>query len=372
MRITALLFLGLKNHRGRSLRLILGLLFTTLLLSVHGCVIRRGVPINPPSPASRQRSSEDLRSLIFLADIEGIARLAAQDMDFNQPLPQGTLPLFEAIRQDKPAVIRALVKNGARLTQNNAQGQTALEYAIVENREHSTQILLALGANPNQRDRQGNPLLVVACAAPSVSSKIVGLLVQHGADLQLVGAFGRSPVQALTRGRTLDLTELPSLEAHKLVYLIDAGLRPPLPTDASGQPSLHQLVATLNHRELVTKLIQVEKLKVNARDRQGWTPLHVAMWQQQPGAAAALLGLGADPNAETTAPAEKRCAPMGGGRVNTQPSLCRYLVPTGSRPLDIKPERYYSGRWSETTQVIRQAGGTQNPHLKPEPEFQEL
>lgn len=342
------------------------------LLQLQGCQQRSpSDPVHPSNRSVGQPAAQKLSNLIFLEDADGIADLAAQGVDFNQPLSNGILPLWEAIRLDKPGVIRTLLQHGARLEQTDAQGRTALEYAIAESRKGSTQTLLELGANPNQRDRQGNPLLFVACESSSISPEIVGILVQHGADDQLASKFGRTPVQALTRGRTLDLAELRSLEARKLVYLIDAGFRPPLPTDAKGSPSLHQLVAILNHQELLTRLIQMEKLDVNTRNEKGWMPLHVAMWQQQPGAAAALLALGADPNAETTAPAEKRCTPMGGGRINTQPSLCRYLVPAGSRPLDIKPERYYSSRWSETTQVIRQAGGTNNSQLQPEPEFRE-
>jgi ankyrin repeat protein len=344
--------------------------YLVLIPLLPSCQVRR-IPVSeqstPSSTIELPTTGKDLADLIFFADLEKIQQLAAQGVDFNVPMQNGEYPLFRAIWLDKP-----LVRHGAHLDLKNRQGQTALEYAIVQHRLASTESLLKLGADPNQRDQDGNTMLYLACKSPVISPQIVGLLLDYKADYQLTNSSGQTPLQALTWGRDLDLGSISGQSSNKLAHLVRAGYRPELPTNATGKPSLHELVKLVNNEILLRELIQVAKLDVNARDANSWTPLHIAIWQKHPNAAKALLKLGADPNAETTQPSLKKCLITGG---NPRTGLgykttCRYKSPIGSRPLDIRPESLRSG-WTETVQVIRQAGGRENPNLKPSEEFTE-
>jgi hypothetical protein len=357
-------------------RMWVSLVITILLLA--GCHIRRtepspptaGGPTNPGGATELQTTAKDLKYLIFLADLKQIEQLAAQGVNFNVPMQNGDYPLFEAIRLNKPTVISVLVRHGARLDQKNRQGQTALVYAITENHQAVVAALLELGADPNQRNQEGDTSLYLACKQAFISPAIVGLLIDYKADYRLANAAGQTPIQALTWGRPLDLGQLRGREGDKLAHLIRAGYRPTLPTDAAGQPSLHELVKLVNHAALITQLIQGAGLEVNARDANGWTPLHVAMWKQHTEAAKALLSLGADPNAETTQPALKKCIRVGGNPRTGLGSrqICRYGAPAGSRPLDIRPDSLRRG-WSEIVRVIQQAGGRENPNVNRDQEF---
>jgi ankyrin repeat protein len=237
----------------------------------------------------------------------------------------------------------------------------------LDNKLNATKALLNLGADPNQQNQSGDTMLYLACKQAAVSPAIVGLLIDHKADYQLAGRSGRTPLQALTGGRSLEFKALRGQEARKLAHFVRAGFRPTLPTDVTGQPSLHQLVEVLNHQELLTQIIQAEKFDVNARDPNGWTPLHTAVWHIQLEAGLALLALGADPNLETTRPAKEECRMIRRG--TNFGEVCEYRVLAGSRPLDVRPAIGLRGEWHTLFAAIRKAGGTESANLQPAPGF---
>lgn len=346
-----------------------GLLLSIFCLS--GCIpvyrTKDAPPTGQLNPTHSPAQTQDLKFLIFQGDVARIEQLAAQGIDFNIPMQNGEYPLFEAIRLDKPTVISTLVRYGAKLDLKNNRGQTALEQAILANQLKATEALLNLGADPNQQNQSGDTMLYLACKQAAVSPTIVGLLIDHKADYQLASRSGNIPLQALTWGRPLDLQALRGREASKLAHFVRAGFRPALPIDTAGQPSLHQLVEILDNQELLTQIIQAEKLDLNARDPNGWTPLHNAVWRINLEAGLALLALGADPNLETTRPAKEECRMI---RQRTSfGEACEYRVFAGSRPLDVRPAIGLRGEWHTLFAAIRKAGGTKSENLQPAPGF---
>jgi hypothetical protein len=86
--------------------------------------------------------------------------------------------------------------------------QTALHIAADQGHYHLCQWLLAKGAYPNARDAAGNT--PVFCSVNSGNMQVVSLLLEYGADLNVVSDYGMtiedfiSPNAQLSRQQILD------------------------------------------------------------------------------------------------------------------------------------------------------------------------
>jgi len=83
----------------------------------------------------------------------------------------------------------------AKIDDKDKRGETILQYAVSKGMDQIAHIALEEGANPNQTNSGGKPVLITAIENGDVS--IVKLLIEFGANVHLDGRFGKAKLSPL-------------------------------------------------------------------------------------------------------------------------------------------------------------------------------
>lgn len=112
-------------------------------------------------------------------------------------LTEGGGELVEAVQNDDPAAVAALLRKKVDVNAQEDDGATALAWAAVRCNPQVATLLLHAGANPNLRNEQGIGPLYLAIA--NGSEALVRLLLEKGADPNLARDGGETPLMTATR-----------------------------------------------------------------------------------------------------------------------------------------------------------------------------
>lgn len=88
-------------------------------------------------------------------------------------------PLLEAAKSGQSEQVKSLLDVGADVNTRNADGFTALKWAVVRDHTGTLQVLLNAGADVKVRDNRGQTPLMIAAEEDQI--QIVELLKQAGA-----------------------------------------------------------------------------------------------------------------------------------------------------------------------------------------------
>lgn len=147
-----------------------------------------------------------------------------------------------------------------------------------------TQRYISCGTNVDVLDEDGWTSLHYACDRYGENIG-VHLLVQHGANVNALTSVGQTPLSILCAG---------SGSASLAQYLLDRGAKPEVP-DEDGWTCLHYCAGNRN-LELCRILLGRSTVNINAKDKEGDTPLH---WMfQSPNASSDLVKLFLDHGAD--------------------------------------------------------------------------
>lgn len=131
----------------------------------------------------------DASPLFFAAstgDLDSISLLLAKGADPNRRMRMmgmfPTSPLFNAVAFGDPAVVKALLASGADIREKDADGMTALHWAVVGHHPEAARALLASGADVNAVDRFGYTPLLYAATIDFGDAEIATALLAAGAD----------------------------------------------------------------------------------------------------------------------------------------------------------------------------------------------
>ncbi len=217
---------------------------------------------------------------------EVVGILLAAGTDVNYPLgPRGTTILMGASESPFPGqgkIVEALIKAGARISAQDAQGKTALMYAAASNSLETMQVLLAHGADATVKDKKGETAAQIP--APSGSHQaIVALLARAVSGTQDIGKR-RELVAAVEHNDAATLKDLLSKGG-------DVNAR-----DDAGETLLMK-GATQGQLDLVNILLKYKAdVKAKSLDSSGYTALVRAAEAGHADVVKALLDAGADPN----------------------------------------------------------------------------
>ena len=222
-----------------------------------------------------------------------------------------TLP--EAVAAEDDSLVAALLDGGTDLeaTLPDYYGATALMLAAERNDADLAERLIAAGADPNGRDKNGDTalnwaayyghfdtarVLLDAGADPSLSGhgNALEIAIRRGhEDLVQVLSAAMGLRTAPGRGDTMVMLAVLQDDPGAVRAAVDGGGDPDA-GDGVGRPLLH-LAARIGHVAALEALL-ADGAAVDAADRIGFTALMVAAREAQAGAVDALVTAGADVN----------------------------------------------------------------------------
>jgi uncharacterized protein len=214
------------------------------------------------------------------------------------------LGVVDAVKQGNLAAVRALISQHADVNVAEADGMTALHWAVRGDDVPTAQVLLRAGANAKAVTRYGFTPIILA--AQNGNASLVDALLKAGAD----------PNSALPEGETVLMTAARTGSADAIRILVAHGAKIGAKENWQGQTAL-MWAASQNNAAAVKTLIELgadtnERSKllsfpefkwetsgmvVTVLPRGGWTPL---MYAARDGAAAAVAAL-ADGKADLNA-----------------------------------------------------------------------
>lgn len=205
--------------------------------------------------------------------------------------PHGRSKLHRAVQTDDPALIVALIGQGARVNAPDVEGWTPLMLAVSEHRAGIAALLLEHGADPSITSIDGQAPLHKA--ASSDDEEITLMLVDAGVDVNAKVSM-RSPFNAGDTSLHLALAEGHGGLAMRLLGLG----ADPVARNSLGRTPMH-LAAYGGLGDVAHALINAGA-GIDARDVKGDSPLHMAMAGGQAPMALELIERGADIHAPYT------------------------------------------------------------------------
>ena len=230
-------------------------------------------------------------------------------------------PADAAERADWSAVRDALA-GGADAAEAQADGMTALHWAVYHDEEPAVKALLEAGAPVEAESRYG--VRPIALAAQNGSPEALKLLLEAGADPETAGPGGETAL--LTAART---GVLPAVNV-----LLDAGAD--LNAAVNHQKPIHWAAAE-GHAEVVERLIKAGADPLEALPS-GFTPLFFAVREGHTAVVRTLLDAGADVNGLFRPTDPARQAPRTGTSplllavINGHFELAAFLLDAGADP----------------------------------------
>lgn len=228
----------------------------------------------------------------------------------------GSTPLHHAAAFGTPAMMKALIADGAPVNAKNGRGSTPLHWAIQD--EVKVRLLLEAGADVNARQADGRTIVYQAASVGN-GNAVLRLLLEKGGDANtptangnspLMNAAGRGDVEAMRlllakkadahhrsgTGGTALMAAANSRNPEAVRLLIELGADPNVVTKKNESALAN--AATAGDEASVALLLE-KGAKVNLPDDRGYTPLMYAAASETMNANVVklLLGKGADVNA---------------------------------------------------------------------------
>jgi ankyrin repeat protein len=214
------------------------------------------------------------------------------------------LRVVDAVKQGNPAAVKALIAQKADVNAAEADGMTALHWAVRGNDAETVFMLIRAGAKVNAASRYGmTPILL---AAQNGDPAVVAALLKAGAN----------PNSALPEGETALMTAARTGNVDTIKLLVETGAKIDARENWQGQTALMWAAAQNNEAAVKTlidlgadknersKLLSFPEFKfetsgmvVTVLPRGGWTPLMYAARDGAAGAVRALADAKADLNA---------------------------------------------------------------------------
>jgi ankyrin repeat protein len=195
-------------------------------------------------------------------------------LDANSPLMEAASTFFATNRGE---MVRLLIKRGANLNQQDADGRTPLIHALRYSDMDVIETLIKAGADLDIRDKEGNTALMTA--ELNQSSKVVNILKQSGASLH-----GLKEIELL---QAVDSGDVDGVRKFLENNSVDINIR-------LGNATLLCRAAYNGHPE-ITKLLIKAGADVNKRSSEGhFNPLLNAAYSGNLEVVKILLEAGAD------------------------------------------------------------------------------
>jgi uncharacterized protein len=190
--------------------------------------------------------------------------------------------VYEAVEAKDHAKVESLLKSGEKVNKTNKKNQFPLWIALWNNDVEMVKLLIANGADVNQKfkgkDGKIN-CLEIACQNGSI--EIAKLFVEAGAPVDEKGVRNMTPLRIATRNGRTEIVK----------YLIEKGADVDAKAEDLATPL--EVAAGKGHLEIVQLLVE-KGAKINHQDKEGDTPLGEAANSGHVEVVKYLLSKGAD------------------------------------------------------------------------------
>ena len=190
--------------------------------------------------------------------------------------------LIEAVKAADEAAVRTMLTRRVDVNTPEADGTTALHWAVDGDHPELVELLLRAGASVKAANRYGVTPLWLACTNGSAATVV--LLLKAGAD----------PNTALPEGETVLMTAARTGKLDAVKALVEAGAAVNASEGWHGQTAL--MWAAVEGYPAVIQALVEGGADVHARSNGGFTALLFAAREGQIGAVRTLLNAGADLN----------------------------------------------------------------------------
>jgi len=208
-----------------------------------------GAALSLSLTAGAQSSADDLFQAIRNNGLAALKARLDQGADVNGRDKRGNTLLMQAAAFGSPEAVNLLLDRGAAVNAKNAFGNTAL--ILGANDVEKARALVAKGADVNGHTKQGRTALMIAAACQGCS-QTVKLLIAKGADVKAADQQGGTAVLSAA-GNDLD----------SLRFLLASGAEPDAADKAGNTPL--QFAATHCDADAV-KLLLSKGARVDARN----------------------------------------------------------------------------------------------------------
>lgn len=175
------------------------------------------IMLSPPFRQLRERNrlhNEQLLQAVEQGNLAQVKRLLQEGASVNASTPSGLTALSLALMRGQDEIALLLIEHGASLGARDRTGylremnpgNSPAYYAAVYGRTRVIKAMLEWGVSPNQRDRNGRTLLMLA--AENGHRDTVRLLLAHGADPNARSALGESALDAAQRSGDPEIVKM--------------------------------------------------------------------------------------------------------------------------------------------------------------------
>ncbi len=206
-------------------------------------------------------------------------------------------PLHYAMDQENPDIVKFLVKEGANINAQDFLGRTPLHYVIKGNDLEKAKLLIAHGAVINVKDNDGQTPLHYALEA---NPKMAKILVDYCAIKSVPNKKGRDSASIriiLTLRHATVFYDIQKNNFQRFERFIQKNPYLVFIRNKEGQTPLH-IAIKLNRLDMVKLLIE-KGAAINVKDRKSQTPLHIAIKLNRLDMVKLLIEEGAEVNGKT-------------------------------------------------------------------------
>jgi quinoprotein dehydrogenase-associated probable ABC transporter substrate-binding protein len=250
--------------------------FGVPLVKCDTCVISGDLPAHGPYAAPAPAAPTRAARAVTIAQLDD---WLAHGANVNQELNNAVLA------DDPVRVAYLLGKKHASVAALDLQGETPLHHALIQSSPAMVELLIAHGADVNQRDRDGwTPLMSAAYTDGATNIKV---LAAHGADPNAVSAQNFTPLGIAAQYR----------KDKAAMALLEAGADPGRSIGEAGYTPL--MLASANGAQALVQVLIKRGADVNAGNAGGVTALMMAAANGRPETVELLVRAGANVQAKT-------------------------------------------------------------------------
>ncbi len=216
----------------------------------------------PPLGAALASGESEFERVLRDEDAAAIRAHINEGQDPNFRITGGKTPLMVAAKLGDSGLVRLLLELGADVNASTETGGTALMFGAIRGNLETVRILIGHGADVNAVAHFNWTALMVA--AVKGHELVVNLLLDHGADANVADTYGWTPLM-----RAAYENRAGAVRAFLRTGKVELDAK-----DETGSTALHHAVAQ-GHVEIARLLLE-NGASIDARNREGLTPLEVA------------------------------------------------------------------------------------------------